>query len=170
MPGSKSSPAVPPAELWTSPMSWGGSPLRGIENFSRDFPGAAVFVRGELIYTLSEEIGPGMTRQTEKALPCLIRLDRAKPVDVHTVGLDGQCWTYRAEKRGRKVHWTLSIGNAFPSTDPAEEHVLKQVAVSRVVVQSILPEAGSRKPIAFAIRDDGSMEDFAKAIDDDPND
>lgn len=165
-----SGPAVPASELWTSPISWGGSPLRGVEDYSREFPAAARFVRGEIVYTLSKEIGPGMTKQTEKAVPCLIALDKSKPIEVHAIGMNGGCWTYRLEKKGRKAFWRWYAGETFPATTPAPKSLLQAFAFDRFFVQSILPNAATRKHVSFMVRDDFSMEDMSKAVDEDPLD
>lgn len=173
MPNSKpnaSDPAVPAVELWTSPISWGGSPLRGIEDYSREFPAAARFVRGEIVYMLSEEIGPGMTKQTEKAIPCLIALDKGRPIEAHAIGLDGGCWTYRPEKKGRKVIWRWYTGETFPARTPAPEDLLKKFSFDHFFVQSVLPIATTRKHVSFMVRDDFSMEDMSKAVDEDSPD
>jgi hypothetical protein len=39
-----------------------------------------------------------------------------------------------------------------------------------MTVQSLLPKYGSNQHICFAIHDDGRMEDFASAVDPDPDD
>src|SRR5262245_43890567 len=101
---------VPRAALWQGPMAWVGSPPTPVEDYSREFPANAVFVRAELLLTLAESIGPGMTRQTERAIPGLIRLERGRPVEVHAPGLDGQCWTYRPTQAKRQRKWSLFKG------------------------------------------------------------
>jgi hypothetical protein len=165
----KPAPAVPSADLWITPLVWGGSPLRALSMY-REIPNGAVFTRATLIYTLSKEIGPGMTQQSEAELPGLIRLENAKPVEVHTVGFDGKCWTYRAEKRGRKTFWPLYTGDAFPATAPVSEDLLREYRFDRIIIQSVLTQASNRKAICFMLRDDFSMENLANARDEDPDD
>lgn len=161
---------LPAVETWTTPLAWCGAPLRPVENYSRYFPVSALFVRAELVAAFVEEIGPGMTRSTQKALPGLLRLDKGKAVEVHVNGLDGQCWTFRAERKGRKTKWPLHVGAEFPATGLASEELLAKYAFEQIAVQSVLPAEGSLKHISFIIRDDFSMEDLAHASDPDPND
>jgi hypothetical protein len=162
--------AVPTAELWQGPMAWAGSPLKPVENYSRAFPDDAVFVRAELLFTLDEVVAPGRSRQMEHAIPGLLRLNDGKPVEVHCTWLDGQCWTYRLERVGRKFQWLLFTGGSFPANVPATRPVNGASTIEQVVVQSVLPMASSSKFISFAIQNAGSSEDFAKASDPDPRD
>ncbi|MCA9436254.1 MAG: hypothetical protein KC978_10745 [Candidatus Omnitrophica bacterium] len=161
---------IPSSDMWTAPISWTNSPLRPIENYSRDFPPTTVFTRCELIYTLTEEIGPGSRRETERALPGLLRLEKMKPVEVHVLGFDSSCWTYRIGKRGRKTVWEWTVGAEWPADQPAPEELKRKYLVDRIVVQSLLPAYGTNKPISFMIRDDSTAEDFSKATDPDPGD
>jgi hypothetical protein len=160
--------AMPAVELWTGPMAWVGADLRPVENWSREFPESAVFVRGELVLTLSETIGDGMTRQTERALPSLIRLEKGKAVEFHAPGLDGRCWTFRLEKCGRTSRWKRYADLSFPATEPAGTDA--GVTIEYATVQTILPMNGTRRHIAFMIRDDGSAENLAGARDPDSGD
>jgi hypothetical protein len=148
-------------------MAWVGSPPRPVESSLMEFPPDAVFVRGEVRLTVSVPTGPGMTSQSQRTAPGLIRLARGTPIEVHLTGVDGQCWTYRRNGTGKRARWQLLIGSAFPAT---QEAVSNHAGVDYVVVQSILPNAGSRQHVSFAIHDDGRMENFSRAVDPDPND
>ena len=167
---SSTEPEVPPQVLWTSPMAWGGSPLRPLDRYLGDLPMTTIFVRAEVLFSLAEDIGPGMQRLTEMVLPGLIRLDKCKPIEVHIAGLDAQCWTYRVERKGRKRLWRLYVGPSHPASEPAPESLLKQFTHSQIVVQSILPCAENGKHVLFIIRDDFTMEDLTRAVDPDPYD
>ena len=162
--------SIPSADLWTAPISWTGSSLHGIENYSRDFPPRTVFTRCELIYQLSEEIGPGMFRETVRTLPGLFRLEKMNPFDIYVLGFDEGCWTYRSRKKGRKAVWDWLIGPDWPGEEPASTELRQKFGVDHIIVQSILPAYGSNKHISLMIRDDSSTEDFSKATDPDPND
>lgn len=162
--------AVPTTELWQGPMAWAGSPLKPVENYSRAFPDDAIFVRAELLFTLDEVVAPGRSREMEHAIPGLLRLNDGKPVEVHCTWLDGQCWTYRLERVGRKFQWLLFTGTSFPANVPAAGPVNASSTIEQVVVQSVLPMASSSKFISFAIQNAGTSEDFAKKSDPDPRD
>lgn len=166
----EAAPSVPPVEQWTAPMAWAGPALKPVENWSREFPANAAFVRGELVLTLAEETGPGMTRQMERAVPALIRLEKGKPVEAHAPGPDSRCWTYRAEKDGRKTRWRLYTGDTYPATRPAADHWTAPWRVEYAILQSVMPEYGSGKYISLMIREDGSVENLTRAKDPDPND
>lgn len=159
---------IPDVALWTAPMAWAGQPLRDVPNYSRGFPSAATFVRGEAIFTVTEPLGEGMERQSEIAKPSLIRLEKGKPVDVHVPGLDGRCWTYRAVKTGKKMAWERLAGDRYPASEPAQPD--DRFHIGFVVVQSILPADGTGKYISFRIAGDGNVEDFARTSDPDPRD
>lgn len=161
--------SLPPTEHWQAPLAWVGSPPRPVENYSREFPAEASFVRGEAILTISESLGPGMTRQSVRAVPALIRLDRAKPSEISFIGIDGKCWTYRRERVGRKLRWGLSVGAEFASGEPVDPSSAA-AEIERIVVQSVLPMAGTGKYVSFAICHDGGHEDFARATDPDSDD
>lgn len=161
--------AAPPPAAWQGPMAWVGAPPRPVENYSREFPAEAVYVRGEVILTLAEPIGPGTTRDTERAVPALISLERGAPVEVRLPGLDGRCWVYRRARVGRKVRWHLLGGEAFEGA--AEPVVLPGGAtVERAVVQSVLPMAGTRRYVSLLIDDEGRAEDLSASRDPDPDD
>jgi hypothetical protein len=161
--------AVPAANLWQGPMSWIGSPPQPVENFAREFPENATFVRGEVLLTLAEPIGPGMTRQTLRALPSLIHLDRGTPVEVHMPGLNGRCWTYRSVREGRKTRWCLFEGSTFnETTEPLSETT--GASIEEVVVSSALPMYGTRRHVSFRIDAEGRAERFSNVSDPDPSD
>lgn len=159
---------IPPSKDWQGPMCWAGSPPRPVTIYSRPCPPNTVFVRAEVIFTVSEEISPGVTRQSETAVPGLIRLDRGQPVEVHAPGLDGQCWTYRRMKAGKHRPWTLFTGAAFPAETQGQTGA-GHGCVERVLVQSILPMAGNRH-ISLMFDSSGRAEDLAAATDPDPED
>lgn len=150
-------------------MSWVGSPPRAVANYSREAPADATFVRGEVILTLAEAIAPGMTRQTERALPALIRLERGAAVEVHLPGGDGRCWTYRPHRTGRTTRWHLHAGAEFGGAAERVES-LDGFEIERVVVQSVLPMAGTRRHVSFSIDGEGRATNLARATDPDPND
>lgn len=163
-------PELPPSETWCGPMAWVGSPPKPVADRFDSFPETAAFVRAQAQFTASEQIGPGMSRQTYLTAPALLRLEKGKPVEVHAPGPQGRCCTYRAEKSGKKKVWKCYAGNSFPALDPDLSSEDAGTFIERVVVQSLAPAAGSGKYISFAIHADGRFEDFARAVDPDPND
>ena len=155
---------IPDPSLWLSPISWIGSPPQPVQNYSRDFSAACTFVRGELIVTMAQIIGSGMTRETQESFPALIRIEDGKPVDVHSPSPDQTYWTLRATKTGRKTLWRLHEGESFPA------ETLIEIAFERAIVQSILPAEGSRKYISFMILDDGTTQNLSHERDSDQGD
>ncbi|HRI86955.1 MAG TPA: hypothetical protein PLJ47_13430 [Candidatus Hydrogenedentes bacterium] len=150
----KTIPAYEPprSSLWCTPLTWSGEDATPIDNY-RDIPANAVFTRAELI-----------VYSTEQAFPALMRLHEGKPIEVYVKGFDGAPWTFRKESRGRAFVWRLYVGDSFPGTHLAPPELRKQFEseLEYITVQTILPLAGSGKAISFMIRDDGSVEDFAK--------
>jgi hypothetical protein len=120
--------------------------------------------------TLSKEIGPGMWNQAFKTLPCLLKLERGKPLEIHFTGLDGGCWTYRLTREGRRSRWKLFAGKAGPAGEELADCPDESTAIERVEVHSLIGMRGSGKHISFAIREDGSMEDYSQAVDPDSDD
>ncbi|MGL4462820.1 MAG: hypothetical protein ACRC1K_11770 [Planctomycetia bacterium] len=159
---------MPQSALWDGPMAWVGSPPRPAACYAVAFPADAVFVRGEVRLTVGETVGPGMTRQTERAVPGLIRLDRGTPAEVSLSGPDGRCWTYRRVRTGRRVRWHLFAGATFPGAEPVGTDA--RAGLERAVVQSTLPMAGTGRYVSFAIDDEGRVEDFSAVTDPDPDD
>lgn len=168
---SESSGILPPsAALWTSPMAWVGPPLKPVADNLHEFPENALYVRAEVEYTLSESIEPGMSRQTFKTVPGLLQLEKGKPLEFHTEGIGGGCWTYRAIRDGRKTRWQRFVGSAHPAMDLGGDSDLDGTAIEYVRVSSLIPMRGSRKHVSFMIHEDGRMENLARAADPDPND
>jgi hypothetical protein len=158
---------LPAHDLWNGPMAWVGSPPRPAQGFWMEFPPDAVFVRGEVRLTVSIPTGPGMTSQSQRNVPGLIRLMRGTPTEVHLIGPDGQCWTYQRSGNGKRSRWRLLVSPEFPATQQAVEN---HAGVDYVVVVSMLPQAGSGRHVSFAIDDLGRGEDFSKSVDPDCND
>lgn len=158
---SKSS-SLPPVEDWTTPLAWGGSPLRPLGTGRLEFPPPAAYVRAALVYTLEREIGPGMTSQTEQGAWGLLRLEKGKGMEVHTPGLDGQCWSWKILGKGRGARWTLHAGAAYPAEEANHEGLVTAHGIQSVVVQSVVPAEGSGQFVSFRIWADGRMEDFSK--------
>ncbi len=163
-------PAVPAVEQWTSPMAWVGESLKPHAEWVGNFPANAVYVRGEIALMLQTPTGPGMSSTSFPHIPAVIRLEGGKPVEVHAAGIDGRCWTYRAEKDGRKTRWRLFLGDAFPATEPASTAWTQPYFIEYAVVQSLLPAQTTGKHISILISEDGSAENLAKAKDPDRND
>lgn len=158
---------VPPSSLWDGPMAWVGTPARPVECYGVEFPQNAVFLRGEVRLTIGETIGPGMTRQTERRFPGLIQLVRGTPAEVHLTGPDGQCWTFRRSEAGKRARWPLFAGATFPAM---REVAYGSIGLERIVVQSVLPMAGTGRYVSFALDDEARCEVFSTAVDPDPND
>jgi len=163
-------PPVPAPELWQGPLAWSGPQARAVDNFSRYFPEDAVFVRGEAIVTRIQQLSPGTTRQWEQAFPALLHFEHSKPAAVHLPGPDGQCWTFKRVRAGRRSSWALLVGPTFPGTAPGAD-AIQRFPFERIVIQSILPaHGGAGKHVSFAITDALSTEDFSRASDPDPRD
>jgi hypothetical protein len=160
---------VPDTALWQSPISWIGQPPQP-GPFAGEIPVKATFTRATVRLVMSEPVTDIMSRNTEAHLPGLIRLEAGKPVEVHLTGPDGRCWTWRRLKEGRKLRWKLFAGTSFPAATPVEASPIAPSFVEYVYVSSLLTMVGSGRGISFMIRDDGSMEDFSRAADPDPND
>ena len=153
---------VPDPSEWSSPLSWGGIPLRALPTGALEFPATASFVRAALLYTLERSTGPGMTSQSQQGAHGLLRLDKGRAVEVHTPGLDGRCWTFRLAGKGRAARWTLCTGDGYPAHEEFDQALMGAQGIESVVVQSLLPGAQSRKHVSFRIWGDGRMEDFSK--------
>jgi len=153
---------VPDPLKWTTPMAWGGSPLRPLATSHLAFPAAASFVRAELIYTLEKSTGPGMTSQSQQVAHGLLRLEKGKALEVHTPGLDGRCWTFRLAGKGRAARWTLCTGDAYPAHEDFHRALVEAHGIESVVVQSLFASEQTRKHVSFRIWGDGRMEDFSK--------
>jgi hypothetical protein len=163
-----------PPEPWDGISAWLGSPPRpadpSIDRCSAD----AAFIGVELECTVTAPKGPelpGMYDMKWEKLAGILRLESGKPVEVHTRGWDGRCWTFRRLRAGRKLLWSRFNGDCFPGTEPAgigdggAPRVIEQI-----MVQSRVPMERGGKHICFVIHDDGRMEDFARAADPDPDD
>lgn len=161
---------IPPVEQWTSPVAWVGESLKPHAEWLGNFPANTVYVRGEIALTLQTPTGPGMWSTSFPHVPALIRLEGGKPVEVHAAGTDGRCWTYRAEKDGRKTCWKLFLGDAYPATEPASTAWKQPYFIESAVVQSLLPAQATGKHISIMISEEGSAENLANAKDPDPND
>ncbi len=161
---------MPDAELWQSPIAWGGVPLRPIENYSRPLPMGAVFVRGNWFSRSDKQIAPGMTSQSERALPGLIRLERGKPVEVYVRGLDDRCWTYQLVRKGKVMRRELFMGESFPATEPVAADDEQKLGIVWMMLQSLLPIGSSNGYVSLMFKDDHTIENFSKAIDPDQGD
>jgi len=163
-------PPVPPAAHWQAPMAWIGSPPQPVLDAYFECPEQAVFVRAALVMTLSEPIGPGMRRETVTTVPGLLRLEGGKPVEVHCAGPNGQCWTHRVVKEGRKTRWALFTGTDFPAGEAIPASDDSAPCIEQVVVQSLVPMQGSRKFVSFIIQADGRSMNVSAMADPDPDD
>jgi len=163
-------PPVPPVELWTAPMAWAGPSLKPVQEWAGQYPPDTIYMRGQFQLTLQTPAGEGVWKTEFPIVPALIRLEKGKPVEAHAPGPDGRCWTYRAEKDGRKTRWKLYVGDAYPATLPAADHWTAPWRFEYAILQSVMPEYGSGKYVSLMIREDGSVENLARAKDPDPND
>lgn len=151
----------PSPSLWQSPLCWTGWPPQAVENYSREFPPACTLVRGELLVTLTETIGPGITRESQRALPALIRLEAGQPISVDARTPEGSIWTLVSAKKGRKKVWQWQTSNA---------DLAASLPFARAVLQSLLPSEATRKFICLMIDESGSTQNLAATRDPDPND
>lgn len=139
---SKASAKVPDASLWTSPISWRGAKTTASDNYSRYIPGDAVFTRGELHFTLYQNIGPGMQQQSERSLPALLQLEKVagqvRIIAAHAIGFDSQSWSFRLMTQGKQVFMPLFVGKSFDKQSAAPSELLERYTFSRITVQSIL--------------------------------
>jgi len=153
---------VPDPAQWTSPLAWGGDPLRAVPTDGLEFSAAALFVRAQLIYTLAKTVGPGMVTESQQSAHGLLRLEKGKAAEVHTPGLDGRCWTFRLAGKGRAARWTLCTGDGYPAHEEFDQSLMEAHGIHSVVVQSVLPGAQTHRHVSFRIWGDGRMEDFSK--------
>lgn len=167
--------AIPlPPEPWNGIPAWMGLPPKPADGPLAKCPADAAYVGVEMVFTVTSPKGPhlpGMMDMRWEKLPGILRLEEGKPLEVHVRGWDGRCWTYRRLRVGRKLLWNRFVGTGFPGTEPSElgdggaPNVIEQV-----MVQSHVPMERNGRHVCFVIRDDGSMEDFATAVDPDPDD
>ncbi|MFT3882709.1 MAG: hypothetical protein QM703_24035 [Gemmatales bacterium] len=138
----KSSAKVPDVGLWTSPLSWASPKATASDNYSRYIPQEALFTRGELICTLYENRGPGIQEHSERSLPGLLQLEKIagqmRVIAAHTVGFDGQLWSFRLLMQGKQTFMPLYVGKAFDKQQAAPAELLERYRFSRITIQSIL--------------------------------
>lgn len=162
--------AIPDEALWTSPLSWMGTPLHDAGDYSRAIPIDATYTRGEIIATFSRERSPGVFSESQVAFPALIKLAAGKAVEVYWQDDEPRRWTYRAVKQGRKTVWVLFSGPQWPGVTEADASTRAHMGLERTVVQSVLPLYGSREFISVMIDSAGKAVDMATHADPDPND
>jgi hypothetical protein len=169
----KSQVKVPPMECWTQPLSWTSKQARPSDNYSRHIPSDAVFTRGELLFTLYKNLGPGMKRETERTLPGVLRIERISKkglpdqwlvVAAHVKGFDGQAWSVQLVRQGKRSFMPLYVGNTFVKQTPASAKLLKQYRFSRIEIQSIL-SAENGKAIIVSLRENFEVEEIDECED-----